>query len=374
MRPSRLCIVLLFWALSLPAQSQLLPLRSTSHKPITVRAVGDVLLGSYTPQRIIPADSGRAFIRNVAQYLGGTGLLGTKADIVFGNFEAAFARENDPTMKPQKCSEASRRKGICYEFGVPPYLASALKQLGFTVMSVDNNHADDYGAAAAEFTKQTLIEQGIQPAPKRGFALVNAGGVRVAVLAFGFSNTSYHIADVEAVQELVSRLKRELRQSADSVQHIIVSFHGGAEGKSAMHVTGKTEVFVGENRGNVLRFARACVDAGASMVIGHGPHVLRALEVYKGKLIAYSLGNFLTYGNINVRGVSGVTCVLEAAFDRASGDFLTGLIIPVVQREPGIPEYDAAKQSITLLRELISEDFPDSALELNAEGVLRVGK
>jgi hypothetical protein len=346
---------------------------------ITLRAVGDVLLGSYTPQRMIPADSGRTFVRNMAQYLGAADSLGARADrtetdIVFGNFEAAFARENDSTMQPQKCSEASRRKGICYEFGVPPHLAPVLKQLGFTVMSVDNNHADDYGVAAAEFTKQMLTEQGVKPAPKRGYALLNAGGVPVAVVAFGFSNTSWNIADVEAARRLVAKLKRELREGADSVRHIIVSFHGGAEGKKATHVTGATEMFVGENRGNVRAFARACVDAGASMVIGHGPHVLRAMEVYNGKLIAYSLGNFLTYGNINVSGISGVTCVLEASFDAASGDFLTGRVIPVVQRAPGIPVFDSTKQSITLLQTLMHEDFPQGALELDNDGLLRVKK
>jgi hypothetical protein len=321
---------------------------------IRIKAVGDVLLGSLTPQTFIPPQQGQIFVDSIGAYLRG-------ADITFGNFEAAFVREG---MKPQKCAEASRKKGVCFEFGVPLTLAPTLKNLGFTVMSVDNNHADDYGAQAAELTKQTIREQGIQPAPKKGFAELTVKNKRCAIVAFGFSETSYNISDIATTQSVIRDVKKRF-------ERVLVSFHGGAEGKNAMHVKDRTEMFYGENRGNLVRFAHAAIDAGADMVIGHGPHVLRAMELYQDRLIAYSLGNFLTYGNINVKGVSGVTCVLEASIDEASGKFLGGKIIPVVQLAPGIPVYDAEKQAITLIRDLTREDFPATPLIIGADGTLK---
>jgi hypothetical protein len=320
---------------------------------IRIKAVGDVLLGSYTPQRFIPPGNGSLFADSIGGYLRG-------ADVVFGNFEAAFARED---MKPQKCAEASRRKGVCFEFGTPLALAPALKQLGFTVMSVDNNHADDYGAEGAELTKQTLREQGIAVAPKRGLATLEAKGKRCAVIAFGFSETSYNVSDIATAQKVVREAKR-------SFDRVIVSFHGGAEGKNALRTLDKTEMFYGENRGNLVRFARAAVDAGADIVLGHGPHVLRAMELYKDRLIAYSLGNFLTYGNINIKGVSGVACILEARLDEETGVFVGGAIIPVVQRAPGVPVYDAEKQAIRIIRDLAQSDMPSSTLRIADDGTL----
>ncbi len=329
--------------------------QTVSTQGLRIKAVGDVLLGSYTPGRFIPPDSGNVFVTSIGAQLKG-------ADICFGNFEAAFAIEGK--MRAQKCSEASRRKGMCYEFGTPPFLAPSLKKLGFTVMSVDNNHADDYGAEAAEFTKQTLQEQGIVPSPKRGHAELAVQGKRVAIAAFGFSETSHKISDVENAAQVVRDLKQRY-------ERVLVSFHGGAEGKTATHTTDKTEIFAGENRGNVVKFAHAVIDAGADMVIGHGPHVLRAVELYKNRFIAYSLGNFLTYGNINVKGISGVACVLEASIDKASGEFLGGRIIPVVQRDPGIPELDPAQQAITLIRDLTTSDFPATPLVIEPDGTIR---
>jgi Bacterial capsule synthesis protein PGA_cap len=361
LKPSMYCVLVVWFVLfsnqtatSQTATPQTATSQTATPQAIRIKAVGDVLLGSLTPVRYIPPDSGNVFATSIGGYL-------RDADITFGNFEAAFVRDG---MRAQKCAEASRRKGVCFEFGTPPFLAPALKKLGFTVMSVDNNHADDYGAEAAEFTKQTLRLQGILPAPKLGFAEIQTQGKHVAIVAFGFSETSYKVSDTEAAQCIVRDLKKRF-------ERVLVSFHGGAEGKSAMHIADKTEIFFGENRGNVVKFAHAVIDAGADMVIGHGPHVLRAMELYKNRLITYSLGNFLTYGNINVKGVSGVTCILETSIDAASGAFISGKIIPVVQRDPGIPEYDSTKQAITIIRDLMQSDMPATPLIIEDDGTIR---
>ena len=73
---------------------------------------------------------------------------------------------------------------------------------------------------------------------------------------------------------------------------VLVAIHAGAEGVSAQHVTGREEVFLGEDRGNPRRFARAMIAAGATAVVGSGPHVVRGIEIYRHHPIVYSTGNF----------------------------------------------------------------------------------
>jgi hypothetical protein len=77
--------------------------------------------------------------------------------------------------------------------------------------------------------------------------------------------------------------------------------------------------FYGEDRGDVYEFAHSLIDAGADIIFGHGPHVTRAVEVYK-KFIAYSLGNFCTYGGINVSGINGWSPILKS-IHKQSGNF-----------------------------------------------------
>ena len=323
---------------------------------ITVNAVGDVMLGSITPRRRIPPDSGRVFVESVKDYLSG-------AHVVFGNLEGTFIKKG---MRPVKCSEASRRAGRCYEFGMPHYLAWSLKAMGFNVMSLDNNHSLDYGWKAYRFTHRLLDSLGIRPVGKKEYVIFDVDSIRVAVVAFGFGGTSWHIRDVEKAKEIV----RELDEKADIV---IVSFHGGAEGRGARHTRDRTERFYGENRGNVVRFARGVVDAGADLVIGHGPHVLRAIELYKGRLIAYSLGNFLTYGNISIRGYGGITAILSVVLDR-EGKFVSGRIIPFVQRPPGVPVYDPKGRGIKAIKELTESDFPNTAVVIEEDGRIRLAE
>ena len=92
--------------------------------------------------------------------------------------------------------------------------------------------------------------------------------------------------------ELAERTVAEFAEIHDVV---IVSFHGGAEGATVMHVPFTEEEYYGEPRGDVALFAHRMVDAGADLIVGHGPHVVRGIERYKDRLIAYSLGNFATF-------------------------------------------------------------------------------
>ncbi|MFN3385771.1 MAG: CapA family protein [Candidatus Thermochlorobacter sp.] len=326
---------------------------SLAYGQITLHAVGDVMLGSYTPRQILPANDGKFFADSIARYLKG-------ADIVFGNLEGTFVK---PDMKPQKCSESSRRAGRCYEFGMPPTLAPVLSQMGFNVMSLDNNHVSDYGDAAYQYSQMLLSEQGIAFAPKKGLAEMIVRGKKIAIVAFGFSDASYQVSDPKRAARVIDSVKKHY-------DLVIVSFHGGAEGKNAQHVENKTEVFYGENRGNLIEFAHSVIDAGATLVIGHGPHVLRALELYKNKLIMYSLGNFLTYGNMNIQGITGTGAIVQVELDEQTGDFKQGRIIPTQQLEPGYPVYDTEKRAIAIIKSLTASDFPQTPLVIMDDGVL----
>ncbi|MCG6913365.1 CapA family protein [bacterium BMS3Abin03] len=318
---------------------------------IKIKAVGDVMLGSVTPKEILPPDSGKEFVNSIGNLL-------SNADIVFGNLEGAIINDE---MEPQKCSDRSRDAGTCYEFGMPEYLAPVLKELGFNVLNQDNNHSEDFGEEGYRFTQQTLRELGIKFMPKQGYADFTFGKVRVAVVAFGYSDYSNNISDLTNAERIISNLNK-------IYDLIIVSFHGGAEGKDAAHVKDSTEIFLGENRGNVYRFAHTAIDAGADMVIGHGPHVLRAMEIYKNKLIAYSLGNFLTYGNINISGISGLNVILEAEIDSTNGDFIRGRLIPIEQIGFGVPVFDSSYAAIQNIKDLISEDIQHPIIIILKDG------
>jgi hypothetical protein len=284
-----------------------------------------------------------------------------EADVVFGNLEGSFMVDG---MAPTKCRPESRQAGRCYEFGFPPFLVSFLLGAGFTVLSLDNNHSDDYGLPGYVFTQGLLAQAGLVAVPKRTPAVIAVRDTAVAVVPFGFSGRSFHVSDLDTARSIVA----EAARSADIV---VVSFHGGAEGEAASQVVDIAEEYFGEDRGNVLQFAHAVVEAGADLVLGHGPHVPRAVELYRGRLIAYSLGNFWTYGNISIKGTRGVMPLLRVAVAN-DGTFLSGQMISMRQRLPGIPEPDSENTAIRLIATLSRADFPSSPLTITEAGDLRV--
>lgn len=310
---------------------------------IKINAVGDIMPGSVTPKEVLPPQKGSEFVKSVADLL-------ADADIVFGNLEGTFITEE---MEPKKCSDKSRKRESCYEFGIPDYLALPLKEIGFNVLNQDNNHSEDYGDEGYRYTQKKLEELGIKYIPKGGYAEFKIDSCNIAVVAFGYSENSNSISDIENAKKMVEELSK-------TFDIIIVSFHGGAEGKDAAHLKDSIETFLGENRGNVYKFAHAVIDAGADMVIGHGPHVLRALEIYKEKIIAYSLGNFLTYGNINLSGINGITVILHAEINPDSGNFLRGRLLSIKQIGNGIPIFDETNEGFDLIKSLTNEDIPNA--------------
>jgi hypothetical protein len=148
---------------------------------------------------------------------------------------------------------------------------------------------------------------------------------------------------------------------------VIVSFHGGAEGTDVTNLPFAEEEYYDEPRGDVVLFARRMVDAGADLVIGHGPHVVRAMERYKDRLIAYSLGNFATYYGISVAGIKGIAPILITTLD-GEGRFVNGEIVSTIQLRPAGPSIDEKQRALHLIRGLSVEDFGNSGLRFEPNG------
>ena len=117
------------------------------------------------------------------------------------------------------------------------------------------------------------------------------------------------------------------------------------------------------------QFAHTMINSGAQLVIGSGPHVVRGMEVYCGRLIAYSLGNFATYGSFNLSGPNGLSLILEVHLAK-DGSFQGGKIYPIKQEKPGGPQLDATNSILPILRDLSTVDFPSTHVDITPEGEL----
>ncbi|HWM29072.1 MAG TPA: CapA family protein [Woeseiaceae bacterium] len=303
---------------------------------ITSAAVGDMMLGTDYPENHLPDDDGVAFLRDVTPVL-------SAADLTFGNLEGVLQDGGAPR-------KVCKNPAACFLFRSPSRYAAHFVSAGFDVLSLANNHSRDFGEAGRSATMRTLDEAGIAHSGRAGdFASLIVDGVRVAVLAFAVTQKSNLMHDYEAAAEIV------LNHAANH-DIVIVSFHGGAEGNDVTRVPFAEEEYYGEPRGDVVYFARKMVDAGADLVLGHGPHVVRAMERYNDRLIAYSLGNFATYYGISVDGLNGIAPILQATLD-AEGRFIVGQIYSTVQVRPGGPVLDGERQALHLIRDLSRQDF-----------------
>lgn len=321
---------------------------------LSISAVGDIMMGSTFPVAVLPPNDGISMFDDVKDYL--------KGDIVFGNLEGPLIDGGEPL----KCRKNGVNLKNCYEFSMPTRYAKHLASAGVNVVNIANNHSFDLGERGVSSTLDALSKAGIKITGCGRTARFETFGKSIAVLGFTFSQSSSEwgsLLNIERAKEII--------RSAKTRNHlVIVSFHGGAEGKDALHVTGRKEVFAGEHRGNVKEFARGAVEAGADLVIGHGPHVLRAIEIYRNKLIAYSLGNFLTYGMFNLKGPNGIGAVLQAKIDSRTGDFLSGRIVPLLLQQGGLPLFDPQRGAVNLVRSLTFEDFGVNAIAIGENGEL----
>ena len=270
------------------------------------------------------------------------------ADITFGNLEGSLLDGGQPE---KVCQDTS----ICYIFRTPTIYIENLVNAGFNLMSLANNHSFDFGNAGYKSSEEILQKNNIYSAGRSGsYTIMTIEGVKFGFAAFAPNNGCTSVNDLKKVWE-------EIEYLDELCDVIIVSFHGGAEGFDAMHVKNEVEYFYGEKRGNVVEFAHTAIDAGADIIIGHGPHVPRAVDIYKNKFIAYSLGNFCTYSKFNLRKERGYAPILKLSIND-QGDFLEGEIISAVQRYPGGPVIDNKKGAYNLIKKLTMSDFPETSL------------
>lgn len=319
---------------------------NASPDTITIQAVGDVIPGTNYPNYRLPSDRNQLIPNSVRAYL-------QRADLLFGNFESSL------TKYPYSSKDIS--KGQVFAFRSPPSYAQLFADVGFKVMNIANNHARDFGMVGFQDTVKNLKAVGIETlGHKNQILLLQVNYVPVAMIGFAPYEFYNSIHDLETAKALVQQAKTQ-------ASIVIVSMHAGAEGTSALRVRDKTEFFYGENRGNSIQFARNMIDAGADLVIGHGPHVPRALEMYNGKLIAYSLGNFLGYRTLSTAAQTGYSMILEAKLN-SKGNLVSSKIIPVHLDNQGIPHIDQRFRTVGLLRYLISKDFPNDQVKINKKG------
>ncbi len=311
---------------------------------VAIVATGDTVMGS-TPN--LPPDGGRSFFSDVQTDLAG--------DVVLGNLEGTLS-----TGGRSKCGPDS---SSCFAFHTPPAYARWLRQAGFTVMNLANNHAYDFGAEGLRQTTDALAGAGLQWTGRPGQITVQkVGGIRVALLGFAPYPWAQSLTDVAAAKRLV-------RKAARTADVVVVTMHAGAEGSDRQHVRPGTETFLGENRGDPERFAHAVVDAGADLVVGHGPHVLRGMEWYRGRLIAYSLGNFAGYKVFALGGPLSTSGILRVTL-RGDGTFETGRLVPTHLVGGGLPAIDPAEAAHGMVRTLSRDDFGTRRVKISRDGIL----
>ena len=311
---------------------------------VAIVATGDIVMGS-TPN--LPPDGGRAFFSDVQTDLAG--------DVVIGNLEGTLSSGGS-----SKCGASSTN---CFAFHTPPSYARWLAQAGFTVMNLANNHAYDFGASGLEQTIDALGSAGLRYTGRPEQVTVQkVGRIRVATVGFAPYPWAASLTDIPAAKQLV--------RAADRVADVVVvTMHAGAEGTDHQHVHAGTERFLGENRGDPVRFAHAVVDAGADLVVGSGPHVLRGMEWYKQRLIAYSLGNFAGYKVFALGGPLSTSAILRITL-AGDGSFESGRLVPTHLVGAGLPALDSSEAAHGVVRTLSRADFGRRAVRISSDGLL----
>jgi hypothetical protein len=263
-----------------------------------------------------------------------------------------------------KCRPGSTR---CYQFRQEVAAAWALRTLsaqGVVVGNVANNHAMDAGAAGFEATVRHLREAGVlvTGADTLPAVVPLPSGDTLAILGFSTFSAGPDARRLDDVRRHVSRAARRYR-------YVAVTVHLGAEGKAAQRTADARESFAGEDRGNPVAFARAVVESGGSVVFGHGPHVLRAIEWQGDALVVYSLGNLLTHGPFTREeplNRGGFACVRLSR----GGGVLWGELRAIVQQRPGVAFPDSTDRAGHLVDSLSALDFPHTGARVTG-GIIR---
>jgi poly-gamma-glutamate capsule biosynthesis protein CapA/YwtB (metallophosphatase superfamily) len=301
-----------------------------SANAVTIKAVGDIVLGSDWPENSYPAGFETFATDRLRDVLG-------YADMIFGNFEGTLTTHGVANKIP--------KPGAVFAFRMPPHFATVLKAAGLGVAHISNNHTYDFGETGFRDTLANLAAADILTIGDLDqIAVRTVNGIKLAWVGFSYSSRQNSMHDLEKLAALVTagRSQAEL---------VIVSIQAGAEGSDSLKVLDREETFLGENRGNVFVFARRAVDVGADLVLGHGPHVVRGMENYRGKLIAYSLGNFVGYGALSTKRAAALSTVVSITLSNR-GELLKFDVMPLRFDEEKFPVADPDQLTCHLINDL----------------------
>lgn len=329
---------------------------------LTVAVVGDIMMGNTFPSNRLPAEDGKHIFDDVRPLL-------KSADITCGNLEGTIATSG----KPRK----NLGSPMAFMFMMPPRYTQHLVDAGFDFVGLANNHIYDFFDEAMTQTEQNLEKAGLgyagakDPTGKNShqeyctkrFATPNGDTILVGFSAFGHEDYSLRTRDTATVRRIVTTLKKD--KGCDIV---ILSFHGGKEGSGARHLPYGSENFYGDERGFLRDFAHFAIDCGADIIYGHGPHVVRAVELYKDRFIAYSLGNFCTAG-MGVKGLTGYAPLVRIRIDR-SGKFIDGKIHSFLQQTMKGPKADPNNLVAKEIATLTKEDIKDLRISIAEDGTI----
>jgi capsule synthesis protein PGA_cap len=326
-----------------------MPAKQRTAKPVSIAWGGDLTLGSSYGN---PPNAGRPLLA------AGTKVL-KAANIAAVNYEGTFGPGG-----ASKCSGSSKN---CFAFQAPPGNARTIRRAGVDIVNHANNHAFDYGALGWRSTRDALTKAKVAATGAPGeLKIISRNGTKVAFLGFSTYSWTNPMADDAAVRARIT--------SAAGQADIVVAFlHAGAEGADRQHVPRGAEQAFGEFRGDSRHFAHTAIDAGADLVLGSGPHVLRGLELYKHRLVAYSLGNLAGWHNFGTGGRSALSAIITVALGPA-GRFYAARIASFKLDGAGVPHTDKGRGAVKLVKSLSRGDFPGSDLKIDRTGLVTAVK
>jgi len=325
--------------------------KTDNEKLVSIIGVGDIMLGTNFPYpKYLPPQNGDNLMKPLYPYL-------RNATISFGNLEGAFS---DTLAVTKRCQDTAN----CYAFRSPDFLFKHIVDAGFDVLSMANNHSGDLGVAGRLNTIEQIEKAGLSHVGLLEYPsiVIERDGIKFGFCAFAPIKGTCDINDLKEAERIVSSLN-------DRCDITVVSFHGGAEGSKYEHLTREREIFLGEDRGNVYEFSRKMIDAGADVILGHGPHVLRAVDLYKNRFIIYSLGNFCTYSRMKVSGINGLAPILKV-FTNKKGEFKKAEVISCKQIKGLGTRIDKLNKSALKLKELTQTDIPEAKLKISENGLI----
>lgn len=320
-------------------------------KSLTLQWLGDMALST---ERGLPAGGLMGALHAIRGYL-------RPADLTVGNLEGTLSVGGG-----SKCG-AGVGSGTCFAFQAPPSYAEQLHEIGFDVVNQANNHSLDYGESGRAQTLAALRHAGVRQTGLPGeITTVRRNGIKLAFVGFAPYSFDANLLDISAAQALIRRARRRVGGAG----LVVVIIHAGAEGAAQDHTPHREEYYLGEDRGNPRGFAHAAIDAGASLLLGSGPHVIRGVERYRAHLIAYSLGNFLGYHTLGGGGILSDSGIIRVTLSD-KGSLLAARWISV-RLSDGLPYPDAGNAAAHLVAGLSRQDFPTRHFDIRPDGRFRL--